>query len=52
MKGSDHPGGDITDMASFACLKIIAMMKGHAWDSKQNPALTRIFIEAGEKDDK
>ena len=50
MQASSYPGADIVAMAEYARENIVAMIRGNAWDSKNNIALTRILIEAGGKD--
>ena len=47
MQVSDHPGANIVKMTKFARSNIAAMIRGNAWDSKNNIALTRLLIQAG-----
>ena len=47
MQVSDHPGADIVKMTKFAQSNIVAMIRGNAWDSKNNIAPTRLLIQAG-----
>ena len=47
MQASNHPGANIVKMTEFARTNTVAMIRGNAWDSKNNIALTRLLIKAG-----
>ena len=40
VQASDCPGADIVKMTEFARSNIVAMIRGNAWDSENNIALT------------
>ena len=47
MQVSDCPGADIIKVTKFAQSSIAAMICGNALDSKNNIALTQLFVETG-----
>ena len=47
MQASDCPGVKIIKMTEFAQSNIVAMIRGNAWESKNDIALTWLLIEAG-----